>query len=73
MRDLKLTPEQMLEFNDMKKANEELYNKVTKKFRKEVRAFRAYGYYGIGQFICNDIYELARHYEYKMLKLNLQK
>ena len=38
MQDLKLTPEQMLEFNDMKKANEELYNKVTKKFRKEVRA-----------------------------------
>jgi hypothetical protein len=72
MQDLKLTPEQMSELNQMKEANEKLYNKITKKFYKEVKAYRGYGYYAIGSLICSDIFDLARQYEYQMLKLNIK-
>lgn len=68
-----LTQEQYNELSSMKSESPSIYASIVKSFQKDVRAYRDHGIYGIGAFFSNDVYDLARYYEYIVLKKLLEK
>jgi len=66
-----LSQEQLQELNSMVSQAPLLYVKIVTSFEKNVRAYRDHNIYGIGTYFGKDVFDLARYYEYHMLKHNL--
>lgn len=66
-----LTKEQLQELNSMVSQSPLLYVNIVSFFEKNAKAYRDHNIYGIGTYFSKDLFDLARYYEYHMLKHNL--
>lgn len=67
-----LTQEQHQELKSMTSQAPEYYGSIVKDFQKNVKAYRDHNIYGIGTFFSKDVFDLARYYEYIVLKKLLE-
>ena len=63
-----LTQEQLVELSELKKQNPDFYKQIFDLFQANVKAYRKYNIYGIGTDFSKDVWQLARYFEYKIMK-----
>lgn len=65
-----LTKEQLNEWKQLRSQNPEYYAQLSDFFKSNVKAYREHNIYGIGSYFSNDVWQLARYFEYQLMKKN---